>query len=107
MFFLDMKSPASRSSRSSRPTARPISTRCIFTDVKIPDAQRLGAVNDGWNVSLTTLMNERMSIGAGVSHRFSGTVRVLQQPDAGRRARDRRPRGALEARQLGGEAPAA
>ena len=41
-----------------------------FTDVKIPDSQRLGEVNDGWNVSLTTLMNERMSIGAGVSTGF-------------------------------------
>jgi alkylation response protein AidB-like acyl-CoA dehydrogenase len=41
-----------------------------FTDVKIPDAQRLGDVNDGWNVSLTTLMNERMSIGAGVATGF-------------------------------------
>ena len=33
-------------------------------NVKIPDSQRLGKVNDGWNVSLTTLMNERMSTGA-------------------------------------------
>src|SRR6202022_4109679 len=41
-----------------------------FTDVRIPDSQRLGDVNDGWNVSLTTLMNERMSIGAGVSTGF-------------------------------------
>ncbi len=45
-------------------------TRTDFTDVKIPDSQRLGKVNDGWNVSLTTLMNERMSIGAGVSTGF-------------------------------------
>src|SRR3977135_3069858 len=41
-----------------------------FTDVKIPDAQRLGAVNGGCNVSLTTLMNERMSIGANVATGF-------------------------------------
>jgi hypothetical protein len=41
-----------------------------FTDVRIPDSQRLGAVGDGWNVSLTTLMNERMSIGAGVATGF-------------------------------------
>jgi alkylation response protein AidB-like acyl-CoA dehydrogenase len=33
-----------------------------FTDVRIPDTQRLGAVNDGWRVSLTTLMNERLLI---------------------------------------------
>ena len=32
-----------------------------FTDVRIPDSQRLGNVGDGWNVSLTTLMNERMA----------------------------------------------
>jgi alkylation response protein AidB-like acyl-CoA dehydrogenase len=38
--------------------------------VVIPDSQRLGAVNDGWNVALTTLMNERMSIGAGVATGF-------------------------------------
>lgn len=34
------------------------------------EPQRLGEVGDGWNVSLTTLMNERMSIGAGVSTGF-------------------------------------
>ena len=31
----------------------------------MPDAQRLGAVGQGWHVALTTLMNERMAIGAG------------------------------------------
>jgi alkylation response protein AidB-like acyl-CoA dehydrogenase len=41
-----------------------------FTDVRIPDSQRLGAVNDGWKVSLTTLMNERLSIGSGMSTGF-------------------------------------
>jgi alkylation response protein AidB-like acyl-CoA dehydrogenase len=35
----------------------------FFTDVRIPDSQRLGAVGDGWKVSLTTLMNERYTIG--------------------------------------------
>jgi alkylation response protein AidB-like acyl-CoA dehydrogenase len=38
-----------------------------FTNVRIPDSQRLGAVGDGWNVSLTTLMNERLSIGANLA----------------------------------------
>src|SRR5207244_12514474 len=35
-----------------------------FTGVVIPDSQRLGAIGEGWSVSLTTLMNERMSIGS-------------------------------------------
>src|ERR1700716_108724 len=42
-----------------------------FTDVVIPDSQRLGNVGDGWNVSLTTLMNERMSIGSRLATGFS------------------------------------
>ena len=33
-------------------------------------SQRLGAVGDGWNVSLTTLMNERMSIGSRLATGF-------------------------------------
>ena len=40
-----------------------------LTDCRIPDANRIGAVGEGWRVSLTTLMNERVSIGGG-----SGTV---------------------------------
>jgi alkylation response protein AidB-like acyl-CoA dehydrogenase len=35
----------------------------FFTDVRVPDAQRLGQVGQGWRVSLTTLMNERLAVG--------------------------------------------
>jgi alkylation response protein AidB-like acyl-CoA dehydrogenase len=37
----------------------------FFTDVRVPDDHRLGDVNQGWTVALTTLMNERSSIGSG------------------------------------------
>jgi alkylation response protein AidB-like acyl-CoA dehydrogenase len=37
----------------------------FFTDVRIPDDQRLDAIGNGWRVALTTLMNERASIGGG------------------------------------------
>jgi alkylation response protein AidB-like acyl-CoA dehydrogenase len=36
-----------------------------LTDARIPDADRIGDVGDGWRVSMTTLMNERTTIGAG------------------------------------------
>lgn len=39
----------------------------FFTDVHIPDDQRVGDTNDGWRVALTTLMNERFAIGVGGS----------------------------------------
>jgi alkylation response protein AidB-like acyl-CoA dehydrogenase len=35
----------------------------FFTDVRVPDRHRLGNVGDGWKVSLTTLMNERLAVG--------------------------------------------
>jgi alkylation response protein AidB-like acyl-CoA dehydrogenase len=38
-----------------------------LTDVHIPDADRIGDVGDGWRVSMTTLMNERTTIGGGGS----------------------------------------
>jgi acyl-CoA dehydrogenase len=34
----------------------------FLTDVRVPDGLRLGDVNNGWNVALTTLMNERATI---------------------------------------------
>jgi alkylation response protein AidB-like acyl-CoA dehydrogenase len=46
----------------------------FFTNVRVPDSQRLGGVGEGWKVSITTLMNERVSIGAGQG---SGRVKDL------------------------------
>ena len=37
----------------------------FFNDVRVPDDHRLGDVNQGWSVALTTLMNERAAIGGG------------------------------------------
>src|ERR1700730_11241842 len=70
MFFLDMKSRGVEIKPIKQANGQSEFNEVYFTDVKIPDAPRLGAVNDGWNVSLTTLMNERMSIGAGVATGF-------------------------------------
>jgi len=70
MFFLNMKSSGVDIRPIRQVSGHSEFNEVYFTDVKIPDSQRLGAVNDGWNVALTTLMNERMSIGAGVATGF-------------------------------------
>jgi alkylation response protein AidB-like acyl-CoA dehydrogenase len=65
MFVVDMKAPGV--------TARPLRqmsgaaefNEVFFDDVVIPDSERLGDVNDGWRVALTTLMSERMTLGGG------------------------------------------
>ena len=46
----------------------------FFTDARIPDGQRLGGVGEGWRVSVTTLMNERVAIGGGVPRRGQGPI---------------------------------
>jgi alkylation response protein AidB-like acyl-CoA dehydrogenase len=67
-FFLDMKSPGVEIRPIKQISGASHFNEVFFTDVRIPDSQRLGAVGDGWKVSLTTLMNERYTIGgrAGV-----------------------------------------
>jgi acyl-CoA dehydrogenase len=60
----------------------------FFTDVRIPDTHRLGDVNGGWTVALTTLMNERAAIGGGgggvglhSSHRLIELARAQGRAD--------------------------
>jgi alkylation response protein AidB-like acyl-CoA dehydrogenase len=66
MFFLNMKSPGVEIRPIRQMNEASGFNEVYFTNVRIPDSQRLGAVNDGWRVSLTTLMNERLSIGSGI-----------------------------------------
>ena len=64
MFFLDMRSPGIEIRPIKQANGQSDFNEVFFTDVRIPDRQRLGAVGQGWKVSITTLMNERASIGA-------------------------------------------
>ncbi len=64
MFFLDMRSPGVEVRPIKDASENLEFNEVYLADVRIPDAQRLGAVDDGWNVSMTTLANERLSIGA-------------------------------------------
>jgi alkylation response protein AidB-like acyl-CoA dehydrogenase len=70
MFFLDMGSPGVAIRPIRQANGQLHFNEVYFTDVRIPDAQRLGAVAQGWEVSLTTLMNERLSIGSGMPTGF-------------------------------------
>jgi alkylation response protein AidB-like acyl-CoA dehydrogenase len=70
MFFLDMRSPGIEIRPIKQANGQSGFNEVYFTDVRIPDAQRLGAVGEGWKVSLTTLMNERLSIGSGMPTGF-------------------------------------
>jgi acyl-CoA dehydrogenase len=62
-FFLDMKSPGVEINRIKQVSGDANFCEVFFSDVRIPDSQRLGEVGDGWSVALTTLMNERLAVG--------------------------------------------
>lgn len=70
MFFLRMDSPGVEIRPIKQANGDSGFNEVFFTDVRIPDDQRLGVVGQGWEVSLTTLMNERLSIGSGMSTGF-------------------------------------
>lgn len=62
-FFMDMKSPGVEVTRIKQISGGSDFCEVFLNDVRIPDAQRLGEVGDGWSVCLTTLMNERFNAG--------------------------------------------
>jgi len=62
-FFLDMHSPGIEVRRIKQISGGSNFNEVYFTDVQVPDAQRLGRVGEGWGVSITTLMNERLAVG--------------------------------------------
>lgn len=64
-FFLDMKSPGIEIKPIRQISGGANFNEVYFNDVRVPDSQRLGAVGQGWQVALTTLMNERAAIGSG------------------------------------------
>ncbi len=64
-FIVDMKAPGVEVRPLRQMTGGASFNEVFFTDVRVPDDHRLGDVNTGWSVALTTLMNERAAIGAG------------------------------------------
>jgi len=74
MFVIDMRAPGVEVRPLVQATGEAEFNEVYMTDVRIPDHERLGDVGEGWHVSLTTLMNERVSIGGQVSPRGSGLI---------------------------------
>jgi alkylation response protein AidB-like acyl-CoA dehydrogenase len=70
MFYLRMDTPGVEVKPIKQINGNSEFNEVYFTDVRIPDSQRLGDVGNGWNVSLTTLMNERLAVGGGFPTNF-------------------------------------
>ena len=63
-FVVDMHSPGIEIRPITQINGGQGFNEVFFTDCRIPDDQRIDEVGNGWAVAITTLMNERASIGA-------------------------------------------
>ena len=76
-FVVDMQAPGVEVRPLRQMTGEAEFNEVYFTDTRIADAEMLGQPGDGWRVSLTTLMNERVSIGGTIPAKGSGTIQSL------------------------------
>ena len=78
-FVVDMQAPTVETRPLRQMTGEAEFNEVYFTDTRIPNDELLGNPGDGWRVSLTTLMNERTSIGGSIPRRGSGSIGDLLQ----------------------------
>lgn len=85
-FFLDMNTPGVEVKPIRQLSGGSEYSEVFFTDVRIPDTQRLGDVNEGWRMAMATLMEERFSVSdpAGGGPNLKALIRLAQQVPLGK-----------------------
>jgi alkylation response protein AidB-like acyl-CoA dehydrogenase len=77
MFIIDFKAPGVEIRPLRQMNGGSGFNEVFFTDVRIPDANRIGDVDDGWRCAVAMLMNERVAIGSGGGGRRNVGVKPL------------------------------
>src|SRR5579863_991754 len=77
VLLVDMKTPGVEVRPLRQMTGESEFNELFFRDVKVPAANVLGKVNEGWNVAMSTLMYERGSYGARLHLTFKRYITRL------------------------------
>jgi alkylation response protein AidB-like acyl-CoA dehydrogenase len=78
MLLVDMKAPGVTVRPLRQMTGGASFNEVFFDEVRVHDSHRLGDVDEGWTVALTTLMNERAAIGGGLGGRGTSVTRFIE-----------------------------
>ena len=77
-FIVDMHAPGVTVRPLRQMTGGASFNEVFFDDVRVPDSQRVDQEGNGWGVAVTTLMNERMSIGTSMGGTGFGYENMLE-----------------------------
>jgi alkylation response protein AidB-like acyl-CoA dehydrogenase len=78
-FILEMRTPGVEVRPIRQLSGSAHFNEVFFTNVRIPDAMRIGPVGGGWRVALTTLMNERHGMRDSPGPDFAELFRLANQ----------------------------
>lgn len=82
-FVVDMKTPGIETRPIRQISGASEFNETFLTDVRIPDANRIGAVGEGWACCMTVLMGERMGSGSHKSG-IAPLIALAQETPDGR-----------------------
>ena len=91
VMLVDMKAPGIEVRPLRQMTGESEFSEVFFRDVRVPVENVVGQVNQGWDVSIGTLMHERGTLGAGMQVTYQRNIERLIELSCDDRAR--RPPG--------------
>ena len=83
MFWLDMRTPGVEVRPIHQISGKSGFNEVYFSDVRIPDEQRIGEVDGGWKVALSTLATERLAIGGAKGADYEELIALGSQIPCG------------------------
>ena len=99
-FLVDMRSPGIEVRPIEQLSGDSEFNEVFFTDLRIPDSCRIGAVGEGWKVAITTLMNERFN-AVGDTQSLPTVLEMIHKVGSNDRALDRYRAAHLLTQELG------